>query len=91
MVATQDDAEAERRLSQAKRQQPSAPAPPPKRQHFGPIESDDEDDDAAEVSMECLLSSLHRETALSLLAQAMRTGLSGMILFMFTNKKIVLN
>ncbi|BDA50023.1 RNA polymerase-associated protein LEO1 [Coccomyxa sp. Obi] len=43
-----DDAEAERRLSQAKRPQPSAPAPPPKRQHFGPIDSDDEDEYAAD-------------------------------------------
>lgn len=48
-MAMQDDAEAERRLSQAKRSQPSAPAPPPKRQHFGPIDSEDEDDYAAEV------------------------------------------
>ncbi len=45
----QEDAEAERRLSQAKRPQASAPAPLPKRQHFGPIESDD-DEDVAEVS-----------------------------------------
>ncbi|EIE23076.1 Leo1-like protein [Coccomyxa subellipsoidea C-169] len=43
-----EDAEAERRLSQAKRPQASAPAPPPKRQHFGPIESDDDEDDAEE-------------------------------------------
>ncbi len=45
----QDDAEAERRLSQAKRSQASAPVPPAKRQHFGPIDSEDEDEDAAEV------------------------------------------
>lgn len=46
---TQDDAEAERRLAQAKRPQASAPAPAPKRQHFGPIDSDEEEEGVAEV------------------------------------------